>query len=365
MAFEAAGVRALQYGPIGHGYILADQPSSEFEFYFGLRRGHGSQLSNGQRLSSTTDQKEVSLGAGFRISQEVSFQLFNINRFFQFESRAPSTIAYRGNIESRTSEIGAGPFILSHPWILGAYISVLSYGEEYREFEANGISTRHQIGSAAMPLFNGYLALSTNRYRASLGLRTFNTVRVGVTSKDGTTNTYSYDSARKSPAELKLDLQIPFSTTVTLGTSVTYLKTGQASRGVDEFDLTDLRQGRLKGSPGEALHRDHLKFSAGGVLKAQPWIHFTGAVHSIQSSYADKQWASLETENIGRTRVDVGMVYFQPIGKIFFNIAYAETGSPLTVTHQKTRSEDWLESGGTSKFDQHFWDGVLGVAFFM
>lgn len=324
-AFEAAGVPALQLGPVGEGVAFTSYQEVETEVQARLLTLTGEER-RGTRHSSLSGQaSEVALGAGFAVTKDLQFVMRAMHRqqdvSLHADSDQPTSPGTPESLQGRrdqVSEILAGPSLWFGPLLLGAHASILALGEEHLETE----TTEATYAKATMPLMRLYAGLRSGPITAMVGARLYNDVHADA------------DAKRRSPAEVSFNGRLAGGGSLSPLQVGGYLTLVQAERASD---------GTLN---------DYFKYGAGGLYRAVPWLALAGGLHYTDPHYRDDVSASSVAGNLGGMRIDIGAHYSWLQTTANFGLGYS-------VPQQASYAD--ATTGEKSRLERAEWDLALGL----
>jgi hypothetical protein len=349
-AIELGVIRPLQVGPIGDSPQFADIQKYEAEAAVGMTRSYGKLDVNDdpdQKVDSSALRTRVAVGGGMAPSKNLGLTA-SLDVTLASDSDEEQT---RGARKSHLDtglyqhELSVMAFYHNSPLVVGGGIGVKMIGSETREFEYSGAEWTSEVSTAAMPVLRLFGGFDTKDFAATAGLRLFSMGEATVEAKDSAGNKYEYDIQRRSPGELHVDSKLKLGKEAELAASLAYVLTGQASEDVDEFSMQYETSGgkrtrRLAGRPRSA---NHLRLGLGGKFQPNKMIGLLGGLSYIGASYEDESAASLEHENLGGFRLDLGTDVLVDKFRGFFHVAYALDSRAEYEVDDNTRGEAQLD----------------------
>lgn len=372
-AVEFGIFRALQHGAIGDAPQFADFDKYEAEAAVRLCRVYGKQVVNDQ-IDSKVDGNSVrtTVAAGGALMASKSFGLSAAvdmtvaSDYDERADRATPKTSIDGGVYKHSLNLNA--FFKEGIVAVGGGLGVMVIGSEDRLLEVTDDDYTNEVTSAAMPVMHLFGGITSKMFDISLGFRLFS-MGEAVVSSDVNKTKAEYDIVRRNPGELHVDAKLKFGQAAVAG-AIRYVLTGQASEQLDEFstryEVVGTNKTRVTG--GARRNADHVELGVGGRFDPNKMIGVLGGIEYIGSSYAKDEYASLEAENLGGLRFDLGTeVHVQKIRGFF------EAGYLLDSTTSFTESQDDrgltaidrtlkspLNKGDKVKITQGRWDVALG-----
>ena len=322
-----AGLRPLQMGAIGEGPAFAEFEASEVEAQVTIDSGTGTASAPATQLTSSSRRKSLDIGYGARLTESFVFSGYARfgTRSFDEESSGAST--FEQSVSQDFVELTAGPTLRVGPLALGGAVSIETIGEESRSLKGSANSGSWAIDSVTIPTFRVF---AVREMRAGLllglGLKVYNQASTDASIRRDDGSSLNTKLTRKLPGEIRMDVKNQISDAIDLGLSLTWLGTGHASPAVDEMSLatqvdssglTRLQQNTSR------LNRDHMQLAFGGRYSVDRRIGFLGSLQYVSPAYAEEDHASLESENLGGARIDIGTESAWMGGKVHFHAGYA------------------------------------------
>ncbi len=305
-------LRALQQGPVGDALAYANLGKYEPEGVIAIGSASGTEdinASSDDKLKSSAMKLRAAAGGGIVLSREFvasAYMDVNVNDYDDETRSDPATKLSSGY---NTYEFSANIVFKPNPLIIGGGIGAILIGSEKREFEWDVASFKHNVSSAAMPMLRLYGGFGDKEFQVTGGFRLFTQGEAEVETKDSSgANAIVYDIARRYPGEVHADAKISAISDVDLGFGVAYVLTGQASPEVDEFSVqyADVNGKRVRITGGDKRNVNHLRLGAGARISANNMVDLLAGLQYIQPSYKKEEYASLEHENMGGFRIDLG-----------------------------------------------------------
>lgn len=373
-AAEFGIIRPLQHGPVGDSPQYAGIDEYDGEAMIGLSRYWGKSTINEDaesKISGSSVKTRVATGGGWAPSKA-----FTLTGFVDF------TLASDADEEQTRTDPDAklDTGLYRHeaalfgtykggPLLLGGGIGVLIFGSETREFAYDGETYTQNVTSAAMPTMRLYGGVTTKQFDGTIGLRLFSMGEAVVEAEKPNKEKVEYDIVRRNPGEIHADGRIKFDSAM-LAASVAYVLTGQASEQIDEFSLEYVQDGNAKSrsTGGARRNKDHLRLGVGGRFDPTKMVGILGGLSYVAASYAKEEYASLEHENLGGIRLDLGADVQVQKFKGYFQAGYSlDNGASYRVEDDR-RASTGLErtqrapvnDGDKVKITQGSWSLALG-----
>jgi hypothetical protein len=249
-------------------------------------------------------------------------------------------------------------------------LGLLVVGSEEREFYYGDDRYRQNVTSAAMPLMRLFGGVTTKQFDATLGLRLFSMGEAVVEAEVPGGEKLEYDIARRNPGEIHADGRFKIGNTAQIGASLAYVLTAQASEQVDEFSLrfADSGSSRVRRTGGARRNDDQFKLGVGGRFDPSKMVGILAALSYTAASYAKEEYASLEHENLGGIRLDIGTDVHVQAFRGFFQAGYAMDSSASYTVNDASRSATAIDQsqrppvneGDKVKITQGSWVLALG-----
>ena len=375
-AIEFGIVRHLQVGPIGDSPQYAELEKYEAEAAIGMKRSYGEVEINSdsdQKVEGSALRTRVVAGGGLslnkRLSLTASLDVTLASDADEEQTRAAkkSTLD-TGNYQHELSFMSV---YRTDPIFFGGGIGVRMIGTETREYKYDGAKYTSEIGSAVMPTLRLFAGVESKEAAASLGLRLFSKDDAEVSARDPAGTTYTYDVTRRSPGEIHADGKLKFSKEFEAAASIAYVLTGQASEDVDEFstkyDVAGTKKTRRVA--GETRNANHFRLGIGSKYQPNKMVALLAGISYIGASYAEESYASLEHENLGGVRLDLGTDVLIDKFRGFLHAGYAfESRAKYEVkdTKRGADSVDRTQRAPVAKDDdvkvsQASWDVIAGA----
>jgi hypothetical protein len=349
-AIELGVIRPLQVGPIGDSPQFADIQKYEAEAAFGMTRSYGKLDVNDdpdQKVDSSALRTRVAVGGGMAPSKNLALTASLDVTLASDSDEEQTRGAQKSHLDTGRYEHELSVMGLYHAnsLVFGGGIGLKMIGSETREFEYGGADWTSEVSTAAMPVLRLFGGFDAKDFAATLGLRVFSMGEATVEAKDSAGNKYEYDIQRRNPGELHADSKLKLGKEAELAASIAYVLTGQASEDVDEFSMQYETSGgkrtrRLAGRPRSA---NHLRLGLGGKFQPNKMIGLLGGLSYIGASYEDESSASLEHENLGGFRLDLGTDVLVDKFRGFFHVAYALDSRAEYEVDDDTRGADRLD----------------------
>lgn len=375
-AIEFGILRPLQVGPIGDSPQYADFDQYEAEAALGMKRSYGKVDINSdsdQKVDGAAVRTRVAAGGGMAINKQLSLTA-TLDVTLAGDADEEQTRAQKKSTLDTgyyQHELSVMSVYRAQSFVFGGGIGVKMIGTETREFKYDGAKYTSEISSAVMPMLRLFAGLESKEAAASLGLRLFNKDESEVTATDPTDTKYTYDVTRRSPGELHVDGKINFSKEFEAAASIAYVLTGQASEDIDEFSLQyetsdSKRQRRVAGHTRNA---NHLRIGIGSHYRPVKMVGILAGLSYIGASYAEERGASLEHENLGGLRLDLGGDVVIEKFRGFVRAGYLFESSAKYEVEDETRSavnvsrtqRAPLAKGDDVKVSQAAWEVLAGA----
>jgi hypothetical protein len=373
-AGEFGVIRPLQTGPVGDSPQYADVENIEGEANAKFGRTWGKYTINDDpdaKVSGATIRTNIAAGGGFAPTKNFALTGY-VNMTLASDTdeeakrRTPKSTLDSGLYKHEASLFG---MYRGGSVVVGGGLGVLIVGSETREFSYNDSKYTQEVSSAAMPLVRIFGGLSTKELDLTGGLRLFSMGEAVVKSEDPNKDKNEYDIVRRNPGEIHFDGRLKFAQASIAG-SVAYVLTGQASEQVDEFSLRYEQIGNSnQRRTGDARrNKNHFRVGFGGSFNPVKMVGIMGGLSYIQESYAEEQFASLEHENLGGFRLDLGGKVnvqkfngFLHLGYLMDNrVSYTAEDNGRSSTNVDRTQRAPVSQGDKVKVSQGAWDIMLG-----
>lgn len=378
-AIEFGALRALQNGPIGDSPQYGDIQEWQGEAAMGLTRSYGKMDINDDpaaKVDHAAVRTRVVAGGGMAPSKSLVLtgivDITLASDSDEEQTRAtPKSALDTGLYQHEVGVLGA---FKTQAWIFGAGLGVHLFGSEEREFEYNGQKYTSEIGNATMPvlrLFGGY---SGKSLAASAGVRVFSKGDATVNAKDATGTKREYDITRRLPGEVHADGALHLTKEFTLAASMGLILAGQASEDVDEFSTvyqttSTGRTQRVVG--GAARNSNHARLGVGARFSPNKMLTLLGGLTYTAAAYAEEKMASLEHENLGGLRLDIGTDVSFKAFRGFVQAGYQFDASASYTQTDASRASDQiartqrapLASGDKVEVSQGMWTLLAGAGY--
>lgn len=355
-AAEFGLLRPLQHGPIGDSPQFIDVKNLEAEGMF-----QGSQVWGKYQINDDTERQVNAYGYKTLLAAGGAWAPSKDLLLTAYASATPfSGYGERQTRGEKTSELDTGLYrhefaafavYKSNPLVLGGGVGAVMFGGEDRAFKyadgtssANSYQEASRTGVPTLRLFGG---ISTKDFDGTLGVRFFSMGDSVVSSyeRKGGKKTGEYDLVRRNPGEVHADGRLNFSSGYLAG-SLSYLLQGQASEQVDEWSSRYALDGNAKvRQTGDGRrHTDQFRAAVGGRFEPSKLFGLLGGLSYLSSFYEKPEYASIEYENLGGFRLDVGgELELKPIK------GYAQLGYLLD---NKVSSTQKTDDRASSRLDQ-------------
>ena len=372
-------IRGLQKGAVGDSPQFHEFGKYEGEAATRLYRSFGSYKVNNNadsKVSGSLFQTTLAAGGGMAASKNFSlsgFVDFTLASDFDLERQrtAPEITSDAGLYRHEVSGFGV---FRSGGIVAGGGLGLLIIGSEDREFlyetSAEVSPYLSKVSSAAMPLVRLFGGFESKQMIATLGVRFFSQGQAVVEAEDPTGETYEYDIARRSPGEIHADDKLLLSKEAAVVGGFAYVLSGQASDHLDEYSMTftGTEQQKVRQTGNGRRNADHVRVTGGGLFTPTKMIDLKAGLTYITASYDEPQYASMEHQNLGGLRLDVGGDVTMQEFRGFFQAGYTvdqavdyrvEGNRRAAANIQQTQTPP-LEDGDKVKMTQGNWQVVIG-----
>lgn len=373
-AAEFGVIRPLQHGPVGDSPQYAAIDGIEGEAGLTMTRSWGKYTVNDdadQKISGSSFKSRVLAGGGWAPSKAFTLTGYVDVTLASDADEEQKRIDPDAALDTGLYRHEAAIFGIYNGGglLLGGGLGVLVIGSETREFVYDDDKYTQSVSSAAMPLLRLFGGFTTKQFDGTLGLRLFSMGEAVVEAEDPNKDKEEYDIVRRNPGEIHVDGRLKFSS-ASIGASIAYVLTAQASENVDEFSTRYVQDGNAKAraTGGERRNKDHVRIGVGGRFDPTKMVGILGGLSYIAPSYAKDEYASLEHENLGGIRLDLGTEIQVQKFKGYFQAGYAmDNGTSYRVTDtnrsntniDKTQRAP-LNDGDKVKVSQGSWNLALG-----
>lgn len=373
-AMDFGAIRALQHGPIGDSPQFANIGEYEGEGAVVMSRTWGKYTINDDadsKVSGSSLKTRVVAGGGWSPSKAFTLSGYLdttlASDFDETQRRTnPHATLDTGVYRHEVSLFGT---FRSSPLVLGGGLGVLIVGSETREFIYDDNKYTQDVTSAAMPMLRLYGGISTKEFDGTVGIRLFSMGEAVVTAQKPNKDKEEYDIVRRSPGEIHADGRLKLNS-VSIAGSLAYVLTSQASEQIDEFSTRFEQDGNAKvRKTGNARRNDdQIKAGIGARFDPSKMIGILGGLSYIGANFAEPQYASLEHENLGGIRLDIGTEVHVQTYKGFFQAGYCMDSSSSYKVEDASRSSTNVEKtqrpplndGDRIKISQGSWNLALG-----
>lgn len=362
-------LRALQKGPIGDslGYTTIDKYEPEGVIAIGNASGTQDVNSADNKLKSSATKFRAAAGGGIAISREfmaAAHADVNIN---DYDDEAKDPVKTELSCGYNTYELAVNIAYKPDPVVIGGSIGTVLIGGETREFQWDNGTYKHDISSAAMPVIQLYGGLALKEFFLTGGFRLFSQGNAEVETKDNSgENKITYDIARRYPGELHVDGRISAIDDVDIGFGIAYVLTGQASEEIDEFSVRydDVNGKRVRITGGEKRNANHLRIGGGARIAPSSMVDILAGMQYIMPSYNKVEYATLEHENMGGFKLDLGtdvtvMKRIRGFAQIGYFISsgadYTVKGDSRVATYVDQMQRPPVADGDKVKLSQTMW----------
>jgi hypothetical protein len=373
-AIEFGYLRGLQHGAIGDSPQFADVSKYEAEAAIGMTRTWGKYTQNGDadsKASGTGFKTRVAAGGGMAPAKNFAMSAYvDVTLASDFDEERtrnpPQSKLDTGNYRHEFAAFGV---FKGSPILVGGGLGVLIVGSEERIFVYGDDKYKSNITSAAMPVLRLFGGVTTKEFDGTVGVRFFSKGdSVVKASAPGGANE-EYDIVRRNPGEVHADTRLKLGMVDVAG-SLAYVLTGQSSESVDEFSVAFNSVGstRERATGNARRNSDHFRAAAGARVNVAKTIGVLGGLSYVGASYAEEQYASLEHENLGGLRLDIGADATMDNFRGFFQGAYAmESSASFTAKNDRREVANLdqtqrppLSEGDKVKISQGSWTIVAG-----
>lgn len=373
-AAEFGNIRPLQTGPVGDSPQFADTQNIEGEANVKIERSWGKYTVNedpDSKISGSAIRTNIAAGGGFAPNKNFTLTGY-VNMTLASDAdeeqtrKAPKTRSDTGLYRHEASFFG---LFKTSSMVFGGGLGVLVVGSETREFQYDDDKYTQDISSAAMPLIRLFGGLATKDVDLTAGVRLFSMGESVVESQDKNKDKNEFDIVRRNPGEIHADGRLKFSQAA-VAASVAYVLTGQASEQVDEFSLRYEQSGNanMRRTGGARRNKDHFRLGIGGQFNPVKMVGLKAGLQYVQASYAREEYASLEHENLGGIRLDIGGNVNIDKFKGFLNFGYLmdnsasftiDDNSRIATNTDRTQKAP-LAKGDRVKVSQGSWNIMVG-----
>ncbi len=374
MAGEFGTVRSMQNGPVGDSPQFAGMEDIQGEANLEFKRAWGKYTVNEDpdaKISGSTVKALVSAGGGFAPNKNFAvtgYATVTVASDTNEEQirQAPKTRLDSGLYKHELALFG---LYRINALVFGGGLGVMIFGAETREYSYDQDKYELEISSAAMPVARLFGGLSTKTVDLTGGARLFSMGEAVVSSVDDNKDKNEFDIVRRNPAEIHVDGRLKFGQGQ-VGASIAYVLTGQASEQIDEFSLRYEQVGNSNQRQlgGDRRNADHIRLGVAGKFMPVKIVAIKGGLEYIQASYKKEQYASLEHENIGGIKLNLGGDVFVDNFNGFMNLGYLMDNSASYTVADNSRSaantdrtqRAPLNQGDRVKVSQGNWNIMAG-----
>ena len=379
-AAEFGILRPLQHGPIGDSPQFIDVKNLEVEGMFQGSQTWGKYQINGdpeRQVNAYGYKTLLAAGGAWAPSKDLLLTAY--------ASATPfSGYGERQTRGEKTSELDTGLYrhefavfavYKSNPLVLGGGIGGLMIGGEDRSFKyVDGSSSAQSYQEASrtgLPTLRLFGGISTRDFDGTLGVRFFSMGDSVVSSyeRKGGKKTGEYDLVRRNPGEVHLDGRLNLSSGYLAG-SLAYVLHGQASEQVDEWSNRYAQVGntKIRQTGDGRRNTDQIRAAVGGRYEPSKIFGLLGGLSYLSSFYDKVQCASVEHENLGGFRLDVGgdleLKPFKGYAQLGYLLDNRVSSTQNTDERANTRLDQAqrfpLAAGDQIKTSQGRWDITVG-----
>ena len=379
-AAEFGILRPLQHGPIGDSPQFTDIKDLEVETMLQTNQVWGKYQINedpDKQVRAFGYKVHAAAGGGWAPSKDLLLTAY-VNAtiasdFDERQTRGEKDATFDSGLYRH--EFAVFGLYKANPVVFGGSVGLLVMGGEDRLFKysENGSSTQNfqETSRAGLPMLRLFGGITTKPFDGTLGVRFFSMGDSVVTSydKEDGKKTGEYDIVRRNPGEVYLDGRIKLPDGFIAG-SFAYVLQGQASEQINEFSTKYNQVGTVKTrlTGDDRRNDDQYRIAVGGRYEPIKSLGLLGGLSYLSSYYAKPEYASVEQENLGGMRLDMGGEFsFKP-----FN-GYIQMGYLIDSKVSSTNKSDDrnvsrigetqrfpLDQGDRVKTSQGRWDITLG-----
>ena len=373
-AGEFGTVRSMQNGPVGDSPQFVDMDNIQGEANIEFKRAWGKYTVNedpDSKISGSTIKSVVSAGGGFAPNKNFAVTGYATVTLASDSDEEQTRQAPKSRLDSGLykHELALFGLFRTNSLVFGGGLGVMIFGGETREYSYDQDEYELDISSAAMPVARLFGGLSTKTIDLTGGARLFSMGEAVVSSVDSNKDKNEFDIVRRNPAEIHVDGRLKFGQGQ-VGASLAYVLTGQASEQIDEYSLRYEQVGNSNQRQlgGDRRNVDHLRFGVAGKFMPVKMVAIKGGLEYIQASYKKEQYASLEHENIGGIKLNLGGDVFVQKFNGFMNLGYLmDNGASYTVADNSRSAANTdrtqrapLNQGDRVKVTQGSWNITAG-----
>lgn len=379
-AAEFGILRPLQHGPIGDSPQFIDLKGLEAEALLQTNQVWGKYQINDdadRQVRAFGYKAQTAAGAGWAPAKNLLLTAY-------IHATLASDLDERQTRGEQDSVFDSGLYrhefavfgvYKAQPVILGASVGLLVVGGENRLFKytdgASVTQSYQEASRAGLPMMRLFGGVTTKPFDGTLGVRFFSKGDSVVTAydKENGKKTAEYDIIRRNPGEVYVDGRFKLDDGFVAG-SFAYVLQGQASEQVNEWSVRYTQDGtakfRLTGD--ERRNTDQFRVAVGGRYEPTKTLGLLGGLSYLSSYYAKPEYASVEQENLGGMRLDLGgELEFKPF-KSYLQMGYlldssisaSNKGDGRSATRLGETQRFPLSDGDRVKTSQGRWDIALG-----
>ena len=312
MAVETVGLRGLQSGPIGEGYVFESTEHIAQEFHLSSTSITGKEKSVGQTIKFKGETLNLNLALGFKATDNISI-VFQVNL-------AKQTLRGESGTQKKThkatsSEMRVAPNIWIGDLLIGAEASALHLGKDTLTTAGEGTNAETTTEAVTIPrlrLFTGIKSGTVSVMLRSLLYNHGNTTRT-IKSQEVTSNR---NIKRRTAAETSIDTLVAFDPKFSLAGSVTFF---DAERASDDNKTS------------------YFSYGIGGLYTPSPPISVATGLHYTDPNYKRGSDASIIDDNLGGLRMDLGVIYIYSRATISLHAGFA---LPESAAYQTDESRE-------------------------
>ena len=357
-------MRPMQQRAIGEGPVFSSLRHGEIEAQLGVSTANGTARSmSASQMSASSRSQDASFGYGAQLSDSFVFTGYLRLGSRTHEEHSTSGPTYQRSVDQSSFELVGGPTLRLGGLSVGGAASIEGLGEESQNIRTDTEQGDLTIDSVMIPTFRIFAATeSMSGSQLAFGIKVYNQASTDTRIRRSGANDLETSLVRKLPSEIRLDAKTKLDEAIDLGLSFTWMTTGQASPLVDEFTLALAPEGAAMTRQLEntgRMNRDHFRIGASGRYIVDPSISFLGAAQYTAPSYAKEAYASLEADNIGGTRLDIGTETRLLGGHFHVHGGYA-LPRKVSLTRAAASSAQFGAEGDRVSMEQARWHFSVG-----
>jgi hypothetical protein len=302
MAVETAGLRGLQSGPIGEGYVFESTEHLAQELQLSSTRITGKEESVGQIIKYQGETLNLKLASGFRATDTISI-VFRVD--LEKQTLRGESASQKKTHKASSSEIRAAPNIWIGDLLIGAEASALHLGKDILSTSDASTNTETTTDAVTFPRLRLFTGIKSGTVSAMVRSLLYNHGNSTLTtiSPLGTTKR---NTKRRTAAETSIDTKIDFNQKFSFAGSVSFVDAERASND---------------------SKNSYYSYGIGGLYTGSPTITVAMGLTYTDPHYKRGADASIIDDNLGGLGINLGARYNTNIAIISFETSYIDPES--------------------------------------